>query len=271
MFMALSVAVLGVAAEKTGAAAIDLGNAGQYTVLGLSDTDVHLSNTSITGDVGVGPDGKLKFMAPSTINGNIYLDASATTSASAGTLNGARFTGQNLAPALHDALSLSASAAALCPTMTLGKVNLPTTLDGNGGVNVLSISSLSLGNNENLTLNGGANDLFYLNITDGLSLTGNAKILESGGLTPAQVLINVIGAGSALVTGAGNEVDGIILAPLRSANLDGSFNGKVIVGGASLGLRSGATVEGTITNVPEPACAALGVLGLVALFARRLQ
>src|SRR5205814_1513573 len=124
----------------------------------------------------------------STIHGNAYLDSTATESASAGTLTGTLFTGQTLWPAVQAARQASSFAAALTPTLSLGNVTGALTVNGNGGTNVINMTALSL-NNANLTLNGGPNDLFYINITGGFSLNGTAQINETGGSLANQVLI----------------------------------------------------------------------------------
>src|SRR5438876_11040199 len=164
-------------------ASIDLGITNQFTVLGLSNTVVDLSNAQIHGTVWVGPHGDLKLEAPSTIYGNAFFDTTATESISAGKITGKVFTNLYLAPAVFAARWASATVALFPPTLTLGNVTNALTINGNGGTNVINIASLNL-NNANLTLKGGSNDLFFINITGGFSLNGTAQIVEAGGAGP---------------------------------------------------------------------------------------
>ena len=63
-----------------------------------------------------------------------------------------------------------------------------------------------------------------------------------------------------MTTHVDEVVDGIVLAPHSSLNLDGTFNGELISGGSSIALLSNAIVN---SAVPEPA--ALSLLGLPAI------
>jgi hypothetical protein len=257
---AIGMATLGLLCAAVNGASIYTDGAAPYTVFGLSNVTVNLSNTKIYGNVGVGPGADLKLMAPTTVYGNIYLDATATESASAGTYTGTKYTGLNLVPAVQYVLLLSSTSAGMTPTATYGAVNSDLTINGNGGVNVIDISSIDL-NNFNLTLNGGVNDLFYINVASSVTLTGTASIIETGGAGPLNVLLNVLGTGTSVSTHVGDQINGIILDPQGSVNLDGTFNGQIIAGGVQLGLLSGAVVN----SVPEPTTAGCFLLGLGAL------
>src|SRR5579884_1748658 len=254
------------------ASQIDLGNAAQYTVFGLSNTMVNLSNTSVDGNVGVGPNGDLKLAAPSVVNGNAYLDFSATETADTGTLTGSLIR-QSMAAPVQTVLALSAYSSGLTPTLTLNasQVNNGYTFNGNGGINVIDINGNVNLNNYNLKFNGAANDLFYVNFNGSLTLNGSASIGESGSTGPLSVLLNVTGGN--ISAHVGDEVNGILLAPTENADLDGTYNGYVISGGVLLGLHAGATVNqvGQVA-VPEPSTLALiGVAGLTLLSLRRRQ
>lgn len=249
---------------------IDLGDAAPYTVFGLSNTMVNLSNTQVDGNVGVGPGGDLKLAAPSVVNGNAYLDFSATETADTGALTGSLIR-QSMAAPVQTVLALSAYSSGLTPTLTLNasQVNNGYTVNGDGGVNVININGNVNMNSANLVFNGGPNDLFYVNFNGSLTLNGSASIEESGSTGPLSVLLNVTGGN--ISAHVGDEVDGILLAPTENADLDGTYNGYVISGGVLLGLHAGATVDqiGQV-EVPEPSTLALaGFAGLTLCYLRR--
>src|SRR5512140_705971 len=162
------------------AAYFDLGPANHYTVLGLDGTLVNLSNVTITGNVGVGPGGTLLFAAPSTVHGDIHMDASAGISQNVGILDGSMVDGQDLSDAVAAALSAAQTFGAMARTQpAFGTISSALTIQGNGGLNVISIANINMGGGI-LTLNGGPNDLFVLNVTGGIALGGSAQIIGGG-------------------------------------------------------------------------------------------
>jgi hypothetical protein len=224
--------------------AVNLGAAGGYAVLGLENTQIQNSLVTITGDEGVSRGGKLVNMAPSTINGGVHEYAAGQYSGP-GKLSGSIIVDPTgLAQADADARAASAAAAALAPTQTFANIGSDTTVNGNGGLNVIQVN----GNiTKSLILNGTASDVFVVNVTGTLSLGGYSTLGLSGGVTPNHVLYNFIGAGGTISTTFYNVVYGTILAPDYSMSLDGTFAGEIIGGGAFICLQSRAKV-----TVPTP-------------------
>ena len=266
--LTLCLAALLLAGVNANAALVDmLGQAGKYAVLSLNGTDLNLSNVTVNGDVGVGPNGSVELMAPSTVNGTLFVDPTASIKAQAGNATGG-IVPQNLSQAVADAIAASNTFAGMNPTQIFSSLSAATTINGNGGLNVIKVTGdITLGGG-NLTLNGGANDQFVFNIYGGMNLGGSSSVILNGGITATNVVFNFVGAGSSLMTHVGNHVQGIVLAPQRDITFHGLF-GEVIGGGKTLTLMSGATVTGF--NVPEvtPTSVIFGFLGFVVAFGSR--
>ena len=133
----------------------------------------------------------------------------------------------NLSQVFADAESASTAAFALPATQTFGTgISNATTINGNGGTNVMDVAGINLTNGA-LTLNGSASDVFIVNVTGDLT-SSNSNIAISGGVTPNNVLINV--SGSVTITGGGpNNFYGTILDPNWPVNVhDKLLTGELI-------------------------------------------
>ena len=219
---------------------IDLGKASTGAVIGLANTNIINSNVTIVGDEYVSQGGTISNMAPSTVTGNVFQFA-ARQYPGPGKLAGSLI----INPALlmqvdNDALSASAAAKALRPTQTFGSITKATTIFGNGGQNVIRINGDI---KKNLTLSGSANDTFIINVTGTLTLGGSDAIALSGGVTANNVLVNFSGTGGTISTHVGNVINGTMLAPTYSFDLDGVFDGSIIGGGSAITFKSGAKVN----------------------------
>ena len=225
--------------EWTGSS-INLGRACGGAVVGLQGTKIVNSLVTIYGDEYVSQSGSLANNAPSTINGNVYEFATRQYSGP-GKLNGSIVTDPTLLNQVDaDALSAAATAKALVPTRTFENISSPTTVTGNGGVNVIQIN----GNiTSSLILSGNASDVFIINVTGNLNIGGSSVLGVAGNVAPGNVLYNFIGTGGTIDTHVDNVVNGTLLAPKYSFNLDGVFNGRIIGGGSSISLLSGAIVN----------------------------
>jgi len=94
----------------------------------------------------------------------------------------------NLSQVFADAKSAASAAFALPATQTFGTISNTTTINGNGGTNVIDLSGINLSNGA-LTLNGSASDVFIVNVAGSIT-SSNSNIAISGGVTPNHVLIN---------------------------------------------------------------------------------
>ncbi len=222
------------------ASAVSLGAAGQFGVLGLQNTQVTNLIAQINGNEAVSRGGALQNSFFSKITGNVT-ESSNHQLSGAGKLAGSLSTDSALLATVDSsALAASTQAAALTPTQTLGTIAHATTLTGNGGLNVIAING-SIRNS--LTLNGSSNDVFIVNVTGNANLSGSETLGLAGGVTANHVLYNFTGHGDSINILTTKVVDGTLLALHDDFNLDGTFNGEIIGGGAEIILLPGATVD----------------------------
>lgn len=218
---------------------VNFGTLANGLVIGLANTKINNSLVTINGNEYVSQGGSLVNMAPSTIKGNVY-EFAAQQYSGPGKLYGSLIINPALLTQVdNDALAVASAAATLTPTATLGTVSSPTTLVGNGGLNVILIN----GDVKNsLILAGTSADVFIVNVTGTLSLGGSAVLGVSGGVTSGNVLYNFLGANGTISTHVGNVVNGTLLGLNYSFSLDGAFSGRIIGGGSSITLKSGTLV-----------------------------
>ena len=228
---------------------IGLGSAAQFAVLGLNNTNVMNLAANVKGNEGVSQGGHLT-SAFSTVGGSVSEAAKGQYLGFASSVHGTvSVNSPLLSQANTDAQAASAQDAALAATQTFGSITKATTITGNGGLNVISIK----GNlQDSLTLKGGANDVFVVNITGNIKLLGNASLKLAGGVTANHVLYNVTGSGGSVAILTTGAVNGTLLAPHDDMVLDGTFNGAVVGGGKSVGLMPGATVNPVPFSPPAP-------------------
>jgi choice-of-anchor A domain-containing protein len=253
------------------AASIDLGTAGplNWAVLGLGGNVAILSGTVESvfpgfANVGVNPIGPVS--GGGDIDGDLVLHTD-TIKAFLGTIGGAEIIDDaKLEQAEADAIDRSAFYAGLATTDPTTTINTGTTIIGSGGLNVLNLTGgLSL-LGETLTLQGTAADAFVINVPAGFTMTGASNILVDGGVLPHNVLINLLGVGG--YSFLGDEINGIILAPIGSFNAHGLILGELIAN--QVALASGAVVRNPAVPVPPSAILlGSGLLGLGLLGGRK--
>ncbi|HOU57627.1 MAG TPA: PEP-CTERM sorting domain-containing protein [Smithellaceae bacterium] len=235
----------------------NLGEARNFAVLGLETTAVTLqsANAYVTGNVGVGAGGVFNF-SNGVVDGDIHLGSDVTKILGSSSLISYNtiYENQNLSGATSAAIAASAAAAALSAQPAID-ITSSHTISGSGGLNVVNIGSLSLGNKQTLTLAGGPDDVFILNIIGSFSDHNGSKIVG-----PAdRILINVLGSASKVK----GQIDGTILAVQgQDITMSGTLNGCLI--GGSVTVSSAVTVGSVITGVqfvPEPATLVMLALG----------
>ncbi len=162
--------------------------------------------------------------------------------------------------AATDATNVSLYASSLAATQTFGTISGTSTINGNGGLNVIDATNIQ---NDTLTLNGTANDYFVFNIS-GLVNTNRSMTL-TGGLTADHILFNLTGSGTVLFqTSGGDVLYGTFLAvnggKYQFSNLD--LTGRLINIGGDVQFVSGSQIP---VGVPEPSVIGLMIAGAAAL------
>ena len=147
-------------------------------------------NGQVTGVVDVSPPASGDFLANLQIHPTIV-----TVAASIGT------------QAFSDANALASTAAGLTPTQTFATINGVQTITGNGGLNVIDVTSLQ---NPMLTIKGSSADRFVFNVSGFLNTNLPMTLV---GVTASQILWNFTGtSGNVFQTSGGDVLDGTFLA-----------------------------------------------------------
>jgi len=217
-----------------------LGTAGQFAVLGLRGTDVFDDEVTVTGDEGVSRGGFILNQRHSMINGNVQEYGKNEYGGRGGLSGSVNVNPTLLTQADADAATASDAAAALAPTQTFKSINKATTIQGNGGLNVININGDI---HESLTLSGGPNDVFIINVKGDLSLDHKDSLALSGGVTANDVLFNFVGRHGNISVHSGAVVNGTLLAPRYNVELGGTVNGEVIAGGEVIEMHHNAVVN----------------------------
>ncbi|HVS35504.1 MAG TPA: choice-of-anchor A family protein, partial [Gemmataceae bacterium] len=173
-----------------------------------------------------------------------------------------------LSAANSAALNAASTFAALTPTQSVpsGAISGTTTVSAAnpGGLNVLNVTGINLGNGQTLTLSGSAGSQFVVNDSGGLTLNSGAIAL-SGGVTADDVVFNMINGGAVSTSGGLNNesvLNGLVLDATGKIQLTpGLVNGE-IVGGDNINLASGATINNTPTPAVAPAPPSLVLMSL---------
>jgi hypothetical protein len=104
----------------------------------------------------------------------------------------------------------------------------------------LKLKNFRMRENATLTLQGTTTTSFVINVTNQFSLTGNAKIVLSGGVQWNSVFFNVLGQGDPVRLSKQSSLSGILEASQRTVKLRGHATvlgeviaRKVLLSGAS--------------------------------------
>lgn len=210
---------------------VDLGSARGYCVLAVNGAKFSMSSpdSMIYGDVGLGPRGNQN-LSGGLITGTFFVDPSASGKSKKIVITGGTVD-RDLAKAASDASHASIAASAMPVTKTLGKIDQPQTITGNGGLSVIRVDSISLSKGS-LVLTGGPNDEFIINVSEEIKLNGKSSITLGGQLLPSRVLFNLQYSGKDVSLSGSSTIEGSILAPGRKVSLSGGsqITGAVIAG-----------------------------------------
>jgi len=174
--------------------------------------------------------GAVTFSGQASVSDSVYLTAS-------GTAHGANT--QTVIPnTVLDGMfaaadQVSTTAAGSTCGVTLSSISGATTIASTGSPTVVCVTNdISLSGNGALVLQGGSDDEFIINVHGTMSMSGNSGVVLDG-VNAANVLWNLIGAGTHDSLTGNAELSGTVLGINRKLTLSGkaSVSGAVIVGG----------------------------------------
>lgn len=277
---AVAIAALSSAASLAAAAPIDLGAAGDYTLLSAgsiwdgrgsmnlgSDAKV-VGNVGARWTVGTAPgveiDGDLH-------GGSIVSAPGLVVTGEIRTLSDSEWDVifNDLSAASNSALALASSG------LTVAGVNNSSVFSASSDFNVINIDgSIDLSDGESLTISGDANDEFVINVSGDLFLCGDtfsncdASIVLDG-VDADNVLFNFYGDGVAKVNGdIDGDMDGIMSGNFISAGGfdwilgDGMIFDDIKVLAGNIPVANVQGVGGITTSVPEPSSIVLMLMSL---------
>lgn len=221
---------------------------------GVSKNGLKLSGGSVVdGDAAVGGKGATTLQDNAVLDGDLYyrLHNKLTVSGNATITGTADNTHEDLIDAaLQQALATSNEAAGFASTNpsaeTFLNMGSGTTVTGAPGETVvLNLKTLKLKGNATLTLDGAATTTMIINVRKGFSLTGSSRIVLTGGLAWNDVLINVLGKGTAKMSDS-SHLEGMLLATGRNVKI----TGDATIAGSVIGKSVAFSGNATLINPP---------------------
>jgi len=211
-----------------GPAAVDLKTAGNYVI--LAETAVTASGvTAITGDIGISPNTTTSMTGFSLI-GNPTTDAYLTSALVTGKIYGPNCqppTPASLTTAIGDMGTAYTDAAGRTPAVGANLNMGAGTISGVTLAPGIYTWGTDLNITTDITLSGGANDTWILQIAGFLSLANAASIHLSGGALAKNVVWQVAGTGVTL--GTTSHFEGTILAlKAITFNTGATMNGRAL-------------------------------------------
>ena len=238
---------VGRASADLGTTLSEMGDLERWSIFAFGSKPQHddLSGyTSIEGDVGVAGAGNFSVRDNSTIEGNLYYRSNVTlTLDPSAQITGAEIHNQDSVLDNDVKLATITSRHAANLTANFGTKNIQLNSNTNftitgapGATVVLKLGTFTLKDASTLTLQGTAGTTFIINVRKQFALSGNAKIVLSGGLEWNDVLFNVTGKKGTVSLSGNPSLSGILMATRRTVQLFGtaSITGEVIANRVSL-------------------------------------
>jgi hypothetical protein len=235
----------------------NLGAAGSFSILGISggshnNPQVQFqSSMGGTGTIGVGANAELRIKNKVDLTNAVFEDPAAQVKIDGnGSISGSE-TQEPFAAIQSAVLAASSTAAALLPTQTFNRqIQNTTTITGNGGQNVISVTNhINLNNGQNLIISGGPSDTFIFNIAPGqdFQVENGSSIILQGGVSPSQVMFNFLGKGAKVSiesskTGTSNSA-GIFLDLNGEIEIEGGTHNSVFVSANQIQIQDNPTVN----------------------------
>ena len=225
---------------------IPMGDLEQWTVFSLGGskaTDQLGNGTSISGELGVAGNGKVTLSGNAIVNGNLCYRSNGKLSMAPGaTVTGGIYNDEDsLLDNDVNFARAAANAALLPPTdptnnISLNKSNNMSLTGSSGQTVVLDLKSFKMNGSSLLTLTGAADTTFIINVSSQFSLSANARIVLSGGLTWNDVVFNARGVGPKVRLSGDSQFQGMLLATQRAVQIrqNALVSGSVIADSVSL-------------------------------------
>lgn len=262
---AIAGSMLSLSAHAATPADVNLGAASDFTIFQRGGANLEMSSgILVDGNAALGPAGNQEFSSTPSISGDYYTDPTATNVDPAE----ANITGNHIVQDLSGAANDVANASnalkmldgSLGATHTLGNVNGSTTINSVGSINIVEISSIDLNASDLLTLTGGADDYFFIDVAGDGDFSAMSGI-QLNGVDIAHVIFvwggDLQQSGDSTLRGT-HLVDG-------EYSSDGNLIGMVMAQG-KLDLHSGGVVRAAhFAPVPLPASLPLFLSGLAGM------
>ena len=223
----------------------------EFGVFAMTNSKLSMTNpqTIVGGDVGLGPHATQN-SSDGVIQGKLVVDPTANNSHNNNVRIASGTVTRNLQPAVNDAIDASNRVAAMHPTQTFNSISNSMTINRTTQINVINVNSVQLNGSAALTLHGGANDYFFINVSGNFAMTGTSAIKLTGGINTTHVLFNIEGTGQQVAfTGKSTGV-GTFMALNRDIAVSGATVNGVLIGGQNhqIAITSGAHVQ---VNTPH--------------------
>ena len=244
---------------------VDLGSASDFLVLDIG-TDPSNPGTirygDFTGDVGWSGGKSSRLNLRATLDGDIYrAPRSSLRVNNEGMLTGTDYADHDMSSFIADVDAAVAQFGALTQDIDLGSIDqsVGLTIGRTDKYTVVDMSVLKMSSGV-LTLNGQADDVFYIRVTDTFELS-NVDIVVNG--TDSSRVFFIYEGTSELTFNDGTAL-GNIIAPYAQVTLTKltGFNGSVISGdGFTIGGSN--KIEPVITPDPIPEATVLGLIAVI--------
>jgi Ice-binding-like/Putative peptidoglycan binding domain len=241
--------VLGMPALTFAATAVNLGTAGNYTILTKSGVTT-TGTTHVTGDIGVSP------ISSTAITGFGLIHAVTSPFSTSAQVSGKVYapdyaipTPAKLTVAVLNMQAAYTDAAGRAPT------SAATTNVGGGTLTNLTLTAgvyqwgSAVTIPTNLTLSGSATDVWIFKVAGTLNIAANKSIILTGGALPQNIFWQVSGA---VTLGAGSQFKGVILAKTNIAMITGATLVGRALAQTAVTLQSNAISAPSSASVPPP-------------------
>lgn len=252
---------------------VDMGSASDFLFLDIgadSSGLAEIGKGNLTGSVGWSGGRRTQITLSGSLTGDLYHAAGSSLKTKGGTLLGAEYPDYDMSSFIADVDAAVARFGMLTQDIDLGSVDKSGSLMLNrtDEYTVVDMSTFRMSSGT-LTLNGEADDIFYIRVSDVFELS-KVDVVING--TDSSRVFFIYDGNSDLIYDGGTVL-GNIIAPNAAVQLSkiNGFHGSVISGGGF--SVSGKSKRMVITTEPIPESTVLGlvaVVGGMAIFVHRI-